>query len=116
MTHLHPGTLNRFRADLEADDLDVALTAPRESIGLSQVKDRFEALLREIFQEARQRYEKHLADIAKKEAYKKETDRTFVSPELLETPIADALSRGWAGAGADADSSWFYVSDPATQD
>jgi hypothetical protein len=116
MTHLHHGTLNRFRADLEADDLDVAITAPRESIGLSQVKDRFEALLREIFQEARQRYEKHLADIAKKEANKKEPDRTFVSPELLETPIADALSRGWSGAGADADSSWFYVSDPATQD
>jgi hypothetical protein len=68
MTHLHYGTLNRFRADINADDLDDILTAPRESVGSSLLKDRFEALLLELFQEARQRYDEFLDNAAKESA------------------------------------------------
>jgi hypothetical protein len=111
MTHLHYGTLNRFRADIEADDLDIIITAPRESVGTSQLKERFEALLLEIFQEARQRYDDFLEKQAQKEEAKKEHLRNFISPTLVEHSIATALlNNPTVTAGAEADNSWFYFS------
>jgi len=112
-------TFNRFRADLEADDLDRALTAPREGVeSTSEIRAHFEALLIELFYEARARYEKIRREEADKEGPKREHDRNFVAPELIEHPVADALS-GIFGTveqieaeevgGADADEQWFYL-------
>lgn len=112
MTHLHHGTLNRFRADIQADDLDDIITAPRENVGASSLKDKFEALLLEIFQEARDRYERFVKDQETAEEGKKEYNRTFVSPALIEQPIASVLSLAQSTEGAEADASWFYFDLP----
>ncbi len=109
MTHLHFGTLNRFRADINADDLDQIITAPRESVGASGLKDKFEDLLLEVFQEARQRYEDFLANEEKAEKEKKEHARSFVSPVLIEHAIASALLQVPVERG-ESDDSWFYFS------
>lgn len=108
MTHLHFGTLNRFRADINADDLDQIITAPRESVGASALKDKFEALLLEIFQEARQRFDDFLAKEEKAEKEKKEHARSFVSPSLIEHAIASALLQ--VPPTGQPDDSWFYFS------
>jgi hypothetical protein len=114
MVHLHHGTENRFNAQIYADDLDLVITAPREGVGRSTVKDKFEALLQEIFLYARNEYENVIDKQNKKEANKKEIERSFVNSNLVELPIAAALSRvsNNAGAGADADGSWFYTQVP----
>lgn len=109
MTHLHFGTLNRFRADINADDLDAIITAPRESVGVSKLKEKFEDLLWEVFQEARQRYDDFIAAEEKAEKEKKEHARTFVSPALIEHTIATALLQT-PSSGAEPDDSWFYFS------
>ena len=111
MTPLQHGTLNRFRADIEADDLDAIITAPREGVEVSDLRNKFELLLVEVFQEARQRYERFLALAAKKEETKKEHSRNFVIPALVEQPIASALGQE-SEFGADADKSWFYFDLP----
>ena len=108
MTPLHHGTLSRFRADIEADELDKIITAPREGIENSPARDLFEKLLVEIFQEARQRYEKYLDELAAKEQRKKEHSRSFISAQLIEYPIAGALLESKANQGAEPDNSWFY--------
>jgi hypothetical protein len=112
MTHLHHGTLNRFRADIQADDLDDIITAPRENVGATPLRDKFEALLVEVFQEARQRYERFLSDQEKEEKNKKEHSRVFLSPSLVEQPIASAISNTQGASGADADATWFYFDLP----
>jgi hypothetical protein len=109
MTPLRHGTLNRFRADIDADDLDSIITAPREGVENSPARDNFEHLLVEIFQEARQRYEKYLSDLDDKEARKKEHSREFVSNQLIELPIAGALLQTDQSEGAEPDNSWFYL-------
>lgn len=111
-------TFNRFRADLEADDLDAAITAPRESVeSTSEIRAAFETLLEELFYESRARYEKAQRD-ADKEKGKREHERNYVAPGLIEHPLADALTtiigdanEVDAGAleGADADDAWFYL-------
>src|SRR5207247_9679293 len=90
MTHLHYGTFNRFRADIEADDLDSIITAPREGVGLTDMRAKFEDFLVEIFQEARSRYLRYAEDQSSAEQRKKEQARNFVSPTLIEYPIAVA--------------------------
>ncbi len=115
MTQLHFGTLNRFRADIEANDLDEVITAPREGVGISAKKQRFEDLILEIFQEARQRFEKYLESQERAEKNKKESQRRFLGPTLIEEPIAGALAKGFAEHGADADNSWFYLQTPEPQ-
>lgn len=112
MTHLHHGTLNRFRADIQADDLDDIITAPRENVGATPLRNKFEAFLVEVFQEARHRYERFLADKEKDEKNKKEHSRVFLSPTLVEQPIASAISNPQGVPGADADASWFYFELP----
>jgi hypothetical protein len=103
-------TYNRFRADLEADDLDQVLTAPREGVEASTLKTQFQALLEEIFNEARGRYVTYLENADKGGKTKKETDRDFVSPRLVEHPVAEVLSvANRDGGGAEADDSWFYL-------
>ena len=104
-------TFNRFRADLSADDLDEAVTAPREGVGESHLKDNLSALLAEVFYEARDRYESHLKELEKEGARKREQERSYVPARLVEHPIADVLSLPSLdpGQGAEADESWFYL-------
>jgi hypothetical protein len=112
MTRLHYGTESRLNAQIYADDLDDVITAPREGVGRSPIKEKFEALLLEIFQYARQRYEEFLDEANRKEHQKKEHERTFVNAGLVERPMATALSRRADTSGADADNTWFYTEVP----
>ena len=104
-------TFNRFRADLSADDLDQAVTAPREGVGESLLKDKLSALLAEVFYEARDRYESHLDELENEDARKREEERSYVPVRLVEHPIADVLSLPSLDPvqGAEADESWFYL-------
>jgi hypothetical protein len=101
---------NRFRADLTADDLDKVVTAPRERFEESDLYRDFQHVLREIFYEARAQYDGKIKKDA--EAEKKahtEEKRDYISPTLVEHPIADALLAGSESGGSDADESWFYL-------
>jgi hypothetical protein len=109
MTHLHYGTFNRFRADIEADDLDSIITAPREGVSLTDMRAMFEDFLVEVFQEARSRYQKYEEEERSVEQRKKEHTRSFVSPSLIEYPIAGALTQIPHPQGAEPDNSWFYL-------
>jgi len=109
MTHLHYGTFNRFRADIEADDLDWIITAPREGVSLSDMRAKFEDFLVEVFQEARSRYQRYEEEQSSVEQRKKEHTRSFVSPSLIEYPIAGALTQIPHPQGAEPDNSWFYL-------
>ena len=104
-------TLNRFRADVIADDLDEAITAPREGVGESPLRDKLTALLYEVFNEARNRYSDHLKDQESEEARKRENERSYVPVRMVEHPIADVLSLSTFEPvqGAEADESWFYL-------
>ena len=112
-------TFNRFRADLEADDLDAAVTAPRETVeSTSQIRTAFETLLGELFYEARARFEEAQKQAQDQEHGKREHERNYVAPELVERPVADALTSVLGDVeviapemreGADADDEWFYL-------
>ena len=71
MNPLYHGTMNRLRADIEADDLDAIIKAPREEIEASPTRDKFEAFLREVFQEARNRWDNYQKSLAEKEERKR---------------------------------------------
>jgi hypothetical protein len=102
-------TFNRFRAELEVDDLDNVVKAPREDAEESHIREVLEALLRALFNEARERY---LEAITNRRRREHENERVYVSPRLLERPIADVLSNDDVRMGAEADSSWFYMALP----
>jgi histidine kinase/DNA gyrase B/HSP90-like ATPase len=108
--------MNRFRADIDVDDLDRVLIAPREGIVESPEKKDVQAVLLQIFNEARERYIAEMDKRSKAEKYKTEEERAFVSPRLVEHPVADALNITDAPKGAEADETWFYVSLPPEQD
>jgi Histidine kinase-, DNA gyrase B-, and HSP90-like ATPase len=115
MTHLHHGTENRFNAQIFADDLDEVITAPREGVGSSLITKMFEALLQEIFVYARNEYDKAIEKAEKEEKRKKEHDRAFINPLLVERPVAAALARRAESSGAEADDTWFYTELPAKE-
>lgn len=103
-------TMNRFRAEINADDLDQYLTATRENIEDTLVKDIFQKVLLEIYREARSRYEAQLEKTTKQDANKSETERNFVNTWMVEYPVADVLStHSNINIGADADDAWFYL-------
>ena len=104
-------TFNRFRADLSVDDLDEAVTAPREGIGESVLRDKLSTLLVEVFYEARDRYESHLKELENEDARRREEERSYIPARLVEHPIADVLSLPSLDPvqGAEADESWFYL-------
>ena len=106
-------TLNRFRADIDADDLDVGITVPREGIEASALKKLFEVLLTEVYAEARKRYEEYIKGSLDIEKRKKEHARSFVAPQLVEYPIADVLINKNTLAGAEPDGTWFYLEIPS---
>lgn len=109
-------TFYRFQAFIDADDLDEEITAPREGVSASVRTRRFQTLLHEIFNEARDRLTQIENEEADKEHRKKEHERDYVYPRLVEHPVADVISEFGIGNGAEADESWFYleVTDSAT--
>ena len=105
---------NRFRADIDIDDLDDSITAPREGVGDSLLRDKAEKVLIEIFNEARRRYESsHKND---NEPRKKEHEMNYVPQSLFEFPTADALSMWEDSEGAEADATWFYIREVSEGD
>ena len=98
---------NRFRADIDIDDLDDSITAPREGVGDSSLRAIAERVLNEIFNEARIRYESLLESGS--ETRKKEHEMNYVPQSLFEFPTADALSMWEDSEGAEADATWFYI-------
>ena len=113
---LSHATLNRFRADVRADDLDRIVTANRESMEDVKLYRDAQAVLNELFNEARQRYETRLEDDRKGEKKKQEERRSWVPERLVEHPTADALTMySHDRHGAEADDSWMYLNvDPGT--
>ena len=105
-------TFNRFRADIFADDLDVSVTAPREGVSDSPLKQTIQRLLNELFNEARTRFT--VLDREPKPG-KKEYNREYVSHALVEFPLADVLTISNIADGSDADDSWFYLRDISHQ-
>lgn len=104
---LYHGTFNRFRADIQADDLDQGITVTRESIEESPLKNKFQSVLQELFNEANSRWDKHKKDSSGNP--KKEGERSTVSPHLVEYPAADAVMAYSSNKGAEANESWFYL-------
>ena len=111
MHELSHATLNRFRAVIHADDLDKVVTANRESMEDVKLYRDAQAVLNEVFNEARQQYQ-DLYDTERKKAMgEREDKRTWVPERLVEFPTADALA-GYARdlRGAEPDNSWMYLS------
>ena len=115
--HVHTlGTFNRFRADIRVDDLDQILTANRESMEDVKLYHDAQAVLNEVFNEARQRYQINIERERKKPLGSREEKRNWVPERLVELPLADALT-GYSQdfEGSEADESWMYLSvDPET--
>ena len=113
---LSHATLNRFRAIVHADDLDSVVTANRESMEDVKLYRDAQAVLNEVFNEARQRYEDINAAEQKKAMGAREGKRTWVPERLVEFPTADALTRYSQDLrGTEPDESWMYLSvDPDT--
>lgn len=106
---------NRFRADIDADDLDEELTAPREAVGMSTRRAMMIHVLTEIVNESRQRYVRWSDAQKKPQENKREEDRNYVDPRNVERPVADFLSQEeseGSGEGSDADEEWFYLDLP----
>ena len=112
LTALQFGVFNRFRADIYVDDLNKVLKASRETIEESKLKDRFQKLLRIVWREAEQRYNKYQRE-QEGEGSQREGKKNFVPQLLVEQPIADALTtQRYKPGGAEADDSWFYFDKP----
>jgi hypothetical protein len=119
VTPLSYEVFNRFRAEIEADDLDEDITAPRESAGSSERVALLQVLLTELFNEARALFEDAEKNRFKQET-KREDQRQYVFPKFVERPVADALLRVDAlessdSPGIDADEGWFYLDTPAPE-
>lgn len=103
------GTLNRFHADIDADDLDKFLTASRDSVEESEIKENFRVFLREVITEADNRYLAWLKEQSIS-GPKKEGEKELIAPKLVEQPVADALLiQTYDGKGTEADGGWFYI-------
>lgn len=109
---LHPLSyeiFNRFRAELTANDLHASLVATREGFEETEMLVEFRRLLGEVFNEARDRYKSIQEEWTRDEVNKKERDRDYMAPRLVDHPVADVLSSGNLSGGAEADEGWFYL-------
>lgn len=117
---LHPlsyETYNRFRADIDADDLNASIVAAREGLSETIALKEFRRLMSAAFSEARERYDRKQKEREEEELRKKEHERNYVTPRLVELPIADVLATGGIeGTGAEADKTWFYMQLPRNVD
>ena len=107
---LSHSTLNRFRADIHADDLDAIVTANRESMEDVGLYRDAQAVLNEVFNEARQQYEDIIEHNRKQPLGEREEKRNWVPERLVEYPTADALlAYSRDSEGTEADESWMYL-------
>jgi hypothetical protein len=101
-------TWYRFAAIVEADDLNPYVTAARDDIEQTAIKSKLRELLIALFNQARDRYQEHTK---KQEENRndetKERDREYVSPRLIEQPLADALVE----SHDDDDEDWEYLDE-----
>ena len=109
-------TFNRFRADINIDNLDQILTANRESMEDVKLYRDAQAVLNEIFNQARQAHDDYLKKENEKELGKREDTRSWVPNRLVEIPTADAMTiYGRDRRGTEPDGSWMYLAvDPTT--
>jgi len=84
-------TFYRFAAIVEVSDLNKYVTASRDDIEQTEVKKKLRELLIQLFNQARDRYETMEREKEAEEKRKKEGTREYVSTELVERPLADAL-------------------------
>jgi len=68
---------NRFRADIDIDDLDKVVTAPREGIEESSLSKPLVELLKSLFYEAREKYDSAIAETNKENLRANEDRRNF---------------------------------------
>lgn len=102
-------TFNRFRADLDIDDLHADLTAPREGVGISQRREFATAITHAIGLQARDRYQAWV-DAQGDQKQTPEHVRVYVAEHLVERPMADALAmHGSHTVGGEVDRSWMYM-------
>ncbi|MHB8959046.1 MAG: ATP-binding protein [Candidatus Limnocylindrales bacterium] len=101
-------TFYNLHAVIEADDLDENLKAPRDDVEQGLARSDISALLRQLFNQARDRYERVLAEREEQEKRKREGVREYVAPRLLERPLADALLMR---PSTERGSAWLHV-DP----
>jgi hypothetical protein len=104
-------TFYNLLAEVDADDLDSFITAPRDDLVQATEKEHFRSLLLELFNEARTRHEAHL-DEKDKEDQKREESRIYVNPQLVERPVADVLV---SEAGGHEARDWMLL-DPGEDD
>ncbi len=109
-TPLSLTTFYNLHAVVDADDLDAYIKAPRDDVESGLARAHLVALLRQLFNQARELYEDALEQQARAEKQKKEGTRDYVTPRLIERPLADALLAEQAeGVGT---TSWAYVEGP----
>lgn len=93
-----------FHATVNADDLNPKIMASREVVEDSVEKRHLQAVLNEIYNEARIRYQAARdKEDDKSQKTKREDVREYVSPRMIEEPLADALI---APMGQ---TDWFYL-------
>ena len=82
------------------------------------MREKFEAVLKTVFYHAREQLDARPAAWKKDESNKGEQRRDFVSPSLVEHPVADILATLPVidDAGSEADNSWFYLDVNSTSD
>ena len=107
-------TFNRFRADLDIDDLHTILTAPREGVHIGRKRDLAVAITHEIGLQARDRFQKAERESSDQKLTPEHT-RVYVAERLVERPMADALTIHGSEAGGDVDNTWMYVEDVADE-
>lgn len=108
---LSHSTFNNFRADVKVNDLNSEVTAPREGIEQGRKLKLVKDILLDLFNDARSRKNAAERESEAKEKRKREHERSYVSPRLVEQPIADTLAvYGNSETGTDADDSWFFMS------
>jgi hypothetical protein len=93
-------TWYRFAAVVEASDLNRFITASRDDIEQTEIKAKLRHLLLALFNQARDSFEEILLLEEEKNSQRKEGSRDYVSTELVERPLADALV---ANAGGESD-------------
>jgi Histidine kinase-, DNA gyrase B-, and HSP90-like ATPase len=92
-------TFYRFAAIIEAPDLNRYVTASRDDIEQSGLKSKLRDFLIALFNEARERFEAINEEEERENKRKKEGQRDYVSTELVERPLADALVVDLASRG-----------------
>jgi Histidine kinase-, DNA gyrase B-, and HSP90-like ATPase len=108
-------TWNRFAAVVEVPDLNRYVTASRDDVEQTDMKAKLRQLLLALFNQARDQHEELIDEEEKKNKQRKEGARDYVSTELVERPLADALVSNAARAddltspGAQLQASWRFV-------